>query len=407
VSAQRRIAGIVAVACFVAGGIGVPDAVAAAVPGAPGRAPRAKAPAGFPVPARPGPGAAPASPLIWLTAAQTTGGGVSSDHGALQTMASARRLLTGAQKLVRRAQARVVDLRADIKAAHARLTRLARARRTLIARARTRAIAVYIDGTSSLDQFLPETSTVAEAGRRSVYANASQDVDSEHLDRVVDQQADGRRALAGLEDQLGVATTDLAQARSALSTALRTFVAVQSIIADPTHGGRVFPVDGAFNFSDSWNAYRAHGGDKTNAHHATDIMARRGTPVVAIESGKIDKIGWNRLGGWRLWIAGASGTRYYYAHLRAYAPGLRKGSTVVAGQYLGRVGRTGNASGGPTHLHFEVHLPGDLTVNPYPLLCLLAGAPVPLIPPSEPKAPATKPAKPPTAKPPTAKPAKP
>ena len=166
---------------------------------------------------------------------------------------------------------------------------------------------MYIDGTSSLDQFLPETSTVAEAGRRSVYANASQDVDGEHLERVVEQQADGRRALAGLEDQLEIATTDLAHAWSALSTALRTFLAVQSIIADPTHGGRVFPVDGAFNFSDSWNAYRAHGGDKTNAHHATDIMARRGTPVVAIESGKIDKIGWNRLGGWRLWIAGCVG----------------------------------------------------------------------------------------------------
>jgi murein DD-endopeptidase MepM/ murein hydrolase activator NlpD len=394
VSKPRRLAGLVAVACFLVGGLGVPEALAAPVPGASVRAPRAKAPKGFPVPARPGADVAPASLLTWLTAAQTTGGGVTSDHGALQTMANAHALLSAAQKAVHEVQARVVDLRAHIKTVHARLTRLGRARRTLVARERARAIAVYIDGTGSIDQFLPGTSSFAEGGRRAVYANASQDVDVEHLDAVLEQQAQRRRALAGLEHQLGLATTDLAKARSALSTALRTFMAVKSIIADPLHGGRVFPVDGAFNFSDSWNAYRAHGGDQTNNHHATDIMARRATPVVAIESGKIEKIGWNHLGGWRLWIAGASGTRYYYAHLRAYAPGLRRGSTVVAGQYIGRVGNTGNAAGGPTHLHFEVHLEGDITVNPYPLLCLLAGAPVPLIPPSEPKPPAAKPPKP-------------
>jgi hypothetical protein len=74
VSAQRRIAGILVLACFVVGGIGVTDAVAAPVPGAPARAPRSKAPKGFPVPAPLAPGAAPAAPLTWLTAAQTTGG---------------------------------------------------------------------------------------------------------------------------------------------------------------------------------------------------------------------------------------------------------------------------------------------------------------------------------------------
>ena len=81
--------------------------------------------------------------------------------------------------------------------------------------------------------------------------------------------------------------------------------------------------------------------------------------------------------------------------MSAYAPGLKEGAPIVAGQYLGRVGNTGNAQGGPTHLHIEVHLPDALAgpkadtksdgvvVNPYPLLCLLAGAPVPVIPPSE------------------------
>ena len=85
-----------------------------------------------------------------------------------------------------------------------------------------------------------------------------------------------------------------------------------------------------------------------------------------------------------------SGTKYYYAHMRAYAPGLVQDMPVIAGQYLGRVGSTGNAQGGPSHLHFEVHLPGaqgadDKVVNGYPLLALLAGAPVPIIPPDAPQ----------------------
>jgi murein DD-endopeptidase MepM/ murein hydrolase activator NlpD len=59
----------------------------------------------------------------------------------------------------------------------------------------------------------------------------------------------------------------------------------------------------------------------THGHDgATDIMAAVGTPIVAIESGTLDRVGWNRLGGWRLWIKGLPGTRYYYAHMSAYAP---------------------------------------------------------------------------------------
>src|SRR5262245_29191073 len=130
-------------------------------------------------------------------------------------------------------------------------------------------------------------------------------------------------------------------------------------------------------------------------------MSPLGTPIVAIESGTLDRVGWNRLGGWRLWIKGFSGTNYYYAHMSAYAPGLHQGTLVLAGQYLGRVGNTGDAQGGPTHLHIEVHVATPAAyhttapskdgwaVNPYPLLCLLAGAPVPPIPPNDPISPVT------------------
>ena len=78
----------------------------------------------------------------------------------------------------------------------------------------------------------------------------------------------------------------------------------------------LFPVDGAFDFSDPWNVYRAHDGDQTNnaprhRHHGEGGDTGRRDP-----SGKIEKIGWNCLGGWRLWIA-ARRHRYYYVHLRA------------------------------------------------------------------------------------------
>ena len=107
-------------------------------------------------------------------------------------MASARTLLTSAEKLVRDVQKSVVDLRTHIKAVQARLTRLERMRRRVVAHERQRAIAVYIDGTGSIDQFLPSTSSVAEGGRRAVYANASQDVDGAHSAR----SSNSRRSVA-------------------------------------------------------------------------------------------------------------------------------------------------------------------------------------------------------------------
>ena len=158
----------------------------------------------------------------------------------------------------------------------------------------------------------------------------------------------------------------------------------------------MFPVDGPFEFDDSWGNFRADIAvdTQTHGHDATDIMAAGGTPVVAIESGTLDRVGWNALGGWRLWIKGVSGTSYYYAHLSSYGPNLMEGVPVLAGQYLGTVGNTGNAAGGPTHLHIEVHLPNNpwiipppgtlpsadgIVVNPYPFLCVLVGAPIPVI----------------------------
>jgi peptidoglycan LD-endopeptidase LytH len=112
------------------------------------------------------------------------------------------------------------------------------------------------------------------------------------------------------------------------------------------------------------------------AHEAIDIMAPRGTPVVAAQDGTIAKLFTSDAGGLTIYQFDASGTFcYYYAHLDGYAPGLREGQTVKRGELLGHVGSTGNASADAPHLHFAIF---RLTperqwwkgepINPYPIL---------------------------------------
>lgn len=133
-------------------------------------------------------------------------------------------------------------------------------------------------------------------------------------------------------------------------------------------GGRVFPVlSSKASFADDFNAQRTPGSTGgTGVHGALDIFAARGTPVVAFEAGVLNRVGWNDLGGYRLWVKGASGDAYY-AHMDGYAPGLADGQRVEAGQVLGYVGNTGNAKSTPPHLHFRLER-GGFPLNPFPLL---------------------------------------
>jgi murein DD-endopeptidase MepM/ murein hydrolase activator NlpD len=105
-------------------------------------------------------------------------------------------------------------------------------------------------------------------------------------------------------------------------------------------------------------------------HEGIDILAPRGTLVVAAAAGEVTKVGVDRLGGNVVWIAGAGASFYYYAHLDSFAPGLHAGQQVTAGTPLGRVGNSGNARGGATHLHFGIYPLGRAfqAVDPTPLL---------------------------------------
>src|SRR5688572_5106202 len=90
-------------------------------------------------------------------------------------------------------------------------------------------------------------------------------------------------------------------------------------------------------------------------HEALDIMAPRGTPVVAVEDGTIAKLFKSVPGGLTVYQFDSTGQlAYYYAHLDRYAPDLKEGATVRRGQVIGYVGSTGNAAPHAPHLHFAV-----------------------------------------------------
>ena len=126
------------------------------------------------------------------------------------------------------------------------------------------------------------------------------------------------------------------------------------------------PIAEGFGFShyDDFGVSRSYGYKRR--HLGNDLMGSIGTPIIAVEGGTVEAIGWNRYGGWRIAVRSFDGKRsYYYAHLRRnrpYAEGLEIGSRVKAGQVIGYLGMTGYSTeeniNGMTvpHLHFGMQL---------------------------------------------------
>jgi murein DD-endopeptidase MepM/ murein hydrolase activator NlpD len=114
------------------------------------------------------------------------------------------------------------------------------------------------------------------------------------------------------------------------------------------------PVPSGSDFTDSWGASRSGG----RRHEGVDMIADRGTPVVAAQSGDIN-FKQNRLGGNAAWLNSSNGNTFYYAHLDSFEGESR---FVLQGEVVGYVGSTGNAKG--SHLHFETHFDGTVG-SPY------------------------------------------
>lgn len=153
-------------------------------------------------------------------------------------------------------------------------------------------------------------------------------------------------------------TTTIGETTTTAATAPTTTVAPQP------SGTKVCPVDGATVFTDTWGAPRPGG----RAHHGTDLLAAEGTPLVAIEGGYIWSPNWDAAGGLGLYIEGDSGDLWYYAHLSSYVAALSGGMRVEAGQRVGYVGHTGNASVSHLHLGWYPGGYGNSAANPYPVV---------------------------------------
>ena len=128
-------------------------------------------------------------------------------------------------------------------------------------------------------------------------------------------------------------------------------------------GGGTCPVAGAVSFTDTWGAPRSGG----RTHQGVDMIAARGTPLVAIYSGTITRISSGALSGKSVWLRAENGDRFFYAHLDDYGD-ISQGQAVAEGYVIGYNGSTGNAPSWLPHLHFEWHPGGGGAVNPYPLV---------------------------------------
>lgn len=124
-------------------------------------------------------------------------------------------------------------------------------------------------------------------------------------------------------------------------------------------GDWICPVQGTHAFSNDYGAPRGGG----SSHQGNDILAARGTPVVANVGGVVTQRT-GAVSGLAYFLAGDDGNRYFGAHLDSFGASGR----VSAGTVIGKVGSTGDASGGPPHLHFEMHPGGSGYTNPFSTL---------------------------------------
>ena len=180
------------------------------------------------------------------------------------------------------------------------------------------------------------------------------------------------QARAGQDQQAAAMVADLPPGQAVTATT-EPENNLQLIVAP---SGLAIPVAGKTS-RDLVDTYSAARGGGARSHNAIDIMAARGTPVVAATGGTVEKMHFsNGGGGITAYVRSEDGQwMYYYAHLDAYAPTLREGMRLARGDAIGTVGSTGNANPAGPHLHFGVYRMGPgqrwwqgTPVNPYPLL---------------------------------------
>ncbi len=150
---------------------------------------------------------------------------------------------------------------------------------------------------------------------------------------------------------------------------------------------KAFPTGRPCWYADTWQAPRGVGADgKPRFHEGVDVIAATGTPLFAVDDGRITRLNSSTRGGIQLYLTRDDGTYYFYGHLSRYADGIAVGQRVTAGQLIGFVGQTGDAVQSVPHLHFEIHPGGGAAVNPFAAVKAVdgCGTPTPGRPPTDP-----------------------
>jgi len=337
----------------------------------------------------------------------------SAAHAASDPLASAVARVTAAQAADNRAaaqydaaQTRYYALQDEQASTQRTIGTLTAQQQGLARLGRMRALVAYKRGSAGLDGVLGNGADILDAARRATMlndVNARGDEIIANLDRVTSELHDHR---AQLNDEIAHAKSALdtmkAQERDAeaaltaagkAETDLRAELAQRKRLADLAtiltsarasasggassgggsagqiivSGSWVCPVQGPVSFTDTFGSPRGNG----RTHKGNDLFSPRGTPLVAVTAGSVFFQS-DPLGGNAAYVQGGDGNTYYYAHLSDYVGGAR---SVSAGELIGHVGNTGDASDAPPHLHFEIRPggPNGRAIDPYPTLAAHCG----------------------------------
>ncbi len=223
-------------------------------------------------------------------------------------------------------------------------------------------LSVLLDATSASD-FLSRVKFLSEANLGDRTSIESLELEKVALVAQQRELADVRQESRAKVAELEAALTQLGAKLDEMLSVLATLPAQQAIAVN----GFVFPSVEPFSYTNDWGNCRQ---GCTRKHKGTDVFCVWGAPLRAAENGKIVNANTTGLGGVSLWVSGESGTEYYYAHMSSFYPGVDNGTEVVAGQFVGFCGNSGNARSTPPHVHFQVHPDGRSApgINPFPIL---------------------------------------
>jgi len=202
--------------------------------------------------------------------------------------------------------------------------------------------------------------------RRLRYLEVIGDKDSKLVDglRLTQSRADDLRAdLASAKAAQKGLVTQMREKRSQLEAQFKGATGAAKVGRFGKFDSFTLPMSPSA-FTNTWGAPRSGG----RRHKGTDVFGACGQRVVAVTNAVISGIQSGGSGGLMMYIRAGNGDIFFYAHLQGYAAGMREGRSVSTGELIAYNGNSGNARGGPCHIHFEWHPGGGGAVNPYPLL---------------------------------------